>query len=470
MLARSGLYVRFEIDPVTGFVQTALVFKGNDLHSGTAANVHEVERDAFLAELDKLFQFVGEENRLVLVGYPGNAGCTRSTPTAVTEPNIFANGSDTAVKTEQRHLFANDGYPVLGTHLDVANRLALEDYYHSYNFRRFSGLLDVSRSLTTVRLPDGTRHTMSPPPFDPEHDAVWVCIMRGYFHQHELNCKAYSLNMTKPQFAIRQAAAKKAWLAATSTSLDSPSTDTSSIVHVRRGAVRQPTSSLHAEHAVDTRTGAPLTPDLVSNTPLANAASTIADSIAPTYSIDHPDSLAISSSDTTSTLPIADNTLSDPILTTSSPVSNPVDDSVSKSVSDNAVYSPQDPSSNDNESNSEPVPGPKGKSSESLPPAANPKGKSSKSDPVKVPKGRKSSSKRKRSSLDVSGDDSDYTPAAVSKPPRTSGRKRNKQSDPVLDEEPDSIIDADSEFEVSFILGDRLLPVCFNLCLLIYLF
>lgn len=234
MQARAGLYVRAQVDKLTGRVRWFLVFKGNDLHSGTAPTVDEKERDAYIKELSALYQIVGEENRCVFVAYPSNVAFTRTAPTAATAPNMFGNGFDIVAKL-QPHVFADDGYPILGTPRDAADRLAREEYFHSYNYRRFCRTLEVSRELTTLKLPDGTRHRMSPLPFDPEHDAVWVSILRGYFQMHQVNCEDYYLGMQKRQFALRQAAAKARWLASQS---DDPLADDPASTRRTRGAVR----------------------------------------------------------------------------------------------------------------------------------------------------------------------------------------------------------------------------------------
>ena len=107
MLGRSGLYARVSTDK-NGYAHFFLLFKGNDLHSGTSPTVQETELEPFLAELRMLFKTVGLENCVLYVLYPTLLAFWHEAGVSMTQPTGFE-------RPGTSHTFADDGFPACGT-------------------------------------------------------------------------------------------------------------------------------------------------------------------------------------------------------------------------------------------------------------------------------------------------------------------------------------------------------------------
>ncbi|THU79966.1 hypothetical protein K435DRAFT_874867 [Dendrothele bispora CBS 962.96] len=138
LLARPGLYARAYPDK-QGHVVFFLLFKGNDLHTGTAPTTDDDAWKTYIAELEELYKYVGDENRVVYVLYPSHAAFHRDAGIAVSAKTGYDNADgSSSVKTP--HTFADDGFPILGGYDDWKCRLAREHYIHQYNSARAKGL------------------------------------------------------------------------------------------------------------------------------------------------------------------------------------------------------------------------------------------------------------------------------------------------------------------------------------------
>lgn len=212
MQARSGLYAWAEVSD-DGQVRWFLLFKGNDLHSGTAPTVDASVKTAFLNELSDHYLHVGEENRVVFVAYPNSGASSRNVKAvAVTEVLGFGNdGGDSAKDAKMyAHTFVEDGRPALGDHDAWANRLGREAYMLHYNFFRCMDF-EVDRTLPVYTNGTGDRVHIDALPFDPETDAEWVDRMRGLYLHMAQTSRMYAIDMTKEDFKSAQLRAVAAY-------------------------------------------------------------------------------------------------------------------------------------------------------------------------------------------------------------------------------------------------------------------
>ncbi|KAK7461698.1 Chromobox protein 5 [Stygiomarasmius scandens] len=203
--ARCGLYARVWPDQ-NGHVYFFFLFKGNDLHSGTAPKTEPDAWKDFIAktELDGLYQQVGEENRAVYVLYPSRAAFQRDAGMAMTRRNGFGNEEGVASRVKEKlQSFGDNGFPCLGNWDDMKNRLGWERYMHAYNMARDTGTIPDQTLPTYTNLSDQTV-SIHPLPFDPEVDAAWVNYMRGLFRNLHENNLLYLLSMTKSAFKVAQ--------------------------------------------------------------------------------------------------------------------------------------------------------------------------------------------------------------------------------------------------------------------------
>lgn len=195
MLARAGLYARIWPDK-DGRVHFFLLFKGNDLHSGTSPTVNSPELEEFWDILKKAYCMVGPENRCFYVTYPTEAAFERTTGVSMTQPTGFDQYDS------RQHTFADEGFPACGSFDDWQTFMARERFMRAYNLSRMCRA-QPSLDYPTFRNLDGELVVVEIP-FDPELDAEYVDFMRGAFLQHDRNCSVYNLRMTKPMFALNQ--------------------------------------------------------------------------------------------------------------------------------------------------------------------------------------------------------------------------------------------------------------------------
>lgn len=209
MQARSGLYGWGDVS-ADGQVRWFLVFKGNDLHAGTAPTVDSDAKAAFLSGLTDLYMEVGEVNRIVYVAYPNAPICRREVQSIAISP-VVTFGTEGGDMSKNRkafaHTFDTEGSPALGTPDDVRNRLVREKYMQDYNTARMWG-------LTLPLFPTSLDRTLKflPMPFDPERDAVMVDKMRGLYSNLHRNSLAYRIKITKIEFTAAQDACAEAAL------------------------------------------------------------------------------------------------------------------------------------------------------------------------------------------------------------------------------------------------------------------
>ncbi|THU99615.1 hypothetical protein K435DRAFT_855482, partial [Dendrothele bispora CBS 962.96] len=168
LLARPGLYARAYPDK-QGHVVFFLLFKGNNLHTGTALTTDDDAWKTYIAELEELYKYVGDENRAVVyVLYPSHAAFHRDAGIAVSAKTGYDNADgSSSVKTP--HTFADDGFPILGGYDDWKCRLAREHYIHQYNSARAKGL-QLDRTPPKYLDLNGNLVSASLPSFDPEFD------------------------------------------------------------------------------------------------------------------------------------------------------------------------------------------------------------------------------------------------------------------------------------------------------------
>ncbi|KAK7453247.1 hypothetical protein VKT23_011923 [Stygiomarasmius scandens] len=132
LLARPGLYARTETDS-SGLTTFFLLFKGNDIHSGSAPKTDSEAWTEFLKTLISLYKSVGEENRIVYVMYLSRTAFHRSGGIAFSDWNPFRNNAGTSSKVkEQPHTFAKDGHRLKG-YDENKKWLMREAYMGEYN-------------------------------------------------------------------------------------------------------------------------------------------------------------------------------------------------------------------------------------------------------------------------------------------------------------------------------------------------
>ncbi|KAJ8079431.1 hypothetical protein PM082_021947 [Marasmius tenuissimus] len=209
MLGRAGLYARLWPDE-EGNVVFFLLFKGNDIHSGTAPTADDKAWDEFIAKITPLFSHVGSENRVVYVMYPNRHCARRDAGVSIAKDVGFG-----STQTPRDHTIAEEGFPALGTWDDLQVFLVREAAMYDYNFRRLSGIEPVNfptdlfyHDLRGIKVPVNL-------PFDPEADFAHISELRGQYANLDLSGSLYNLRMSKPRFKTIQ----EATLAASVTTL-----------------------------------------------------------------------------------------------------------------------------------------------------------------------------------------------------------------------------------------------------------
>ncbi|KAL0565027.1 hypothetical protein V5O48_017005 [Marasmius crinis-equi] len=203
MLGRAGLYARLWPDG-NGNVVFFLLFKGNDIHSGTAPTTDDEAWAEFIAKITLLFSHVGPENRVVYVMYPNRHCARRDAGVSVTEDVGF--GITTSTQISRKHNIAEEGSPALGLWDDLQVFLPVtfptDLFYH-----------DLRGNIIPVCLP-----------FDPEADFARISELRGQYVNLDLSGSLYNLRMTKPHFATVQEASLAA--AVSSVAIEPPANAT----------------------------------------------------------------------------------------------------------------------------------------------------------------------------------------------------------------------------------------------------
>ena len=199
MLGRPGLYARQEVGE-DGQIRLFLLFKGNDLHSGTAPSVNAEEKQAFLDKLSQEYLRVDETNRVVYVCYPSFDATERTVPVASSAPTglgndtVVGDGVDSGV-----HNFARDGTPALGTPSSLRTRLRWEQYYRMWNASVQFGVIPDDFNPVT-NLCTGSFEVTPLPPLHPLRDATHMNSMRSLYRRYHNDCEVYKMSITKSQY------------------------------------------------------------------------------------------------------------------------------------------------------------------------------------------------------------------------------------------------------------------------------
>ncbi|KAJ8075902.1 hypothetical protein PM082_021534 [Marasmius tenuissimus] len=206
MLGRAGLYARLWPDG-KGNVVFFLLFKGNDIHSGTAPTTDDHAWDDFIGQITPLFSHVGSENRVVYVMYPNRHCARRDAGVSVTKDVGFG-----STQTPRDHTIAEEGFPTLGTWDDLQVFLVREAAMYDYNFRRLSGIEPVKfptdlfyHDLRGFKVPVHL-------PFDPEVDFAYISKLCGQYANLDLSGSLYNLRMSKPRYKDIQEAMAAAFV------------------------------------------------------------------------------------------------------------------------------------------------------------------------------------------------------------------------------------------------------------------
>ncbi|KAL0569462.1 hypothetical protein V5O48_012502 [Marasmius crinis-equi] len=202
LLGRPGLYCRADVGS-NGEVRVFLLFKGNDIHTGTAPSVSPEARDEFLQKLQETYNRVDETNRCVYVAYPSRIATERTGPIIAAAPTGLGNDLVTSGQDQNLHNFTRDGIPALGSSVPHQTRLAWESYISYYNRMAQSNMFPDF--LGTVKTISGTVQ-IPPPPVDPHRDCDLLASMRSHYRQLYNDALEYYLNMSKAQ--IRAAGEK----------------------------------------------------------------------------------------------------------------------------------------------------------------------------------------------------------------------------------------------------------------------
>ncbi|THU77346.1 hypothetical protein K435DRAFT_877979 [Dendrothele bispora CBS 962.96] len=194
LLARPGLYARLETD-ASGQTTFFLLFKGNDIHSGSAPKTDDAAWTSFISELNDLYESVGDENRMVYILYPSHTAFHRSGGMAFSNRSGFGNEDGSSMKVKkQAHTFASDCYQ-LKSFDDNKEWLMREAFMNDYNRSQDLGI--VLPSLPSYRPLLSLTPIFMRPLLDPEKAADIFARMRGLYRNLHDNNAQYYLNMKK---------------------------------------------------------------------------------------------------------------------------------------------------------------------------------------------------------------------------------------------------------------------------------
>lgn len=209
LLGRLGTYCR-----ETGCLTIFLVFRGNDMHTGTPPSIHEaMAQDEALAKdleaLSAIWTDCGAVNRIGLVLYHSAQATFRDSAIAVTPETRFGNHGTLSASLLSSLNFAADGQHILGPPPVAAARLSWDLIMGTVNGFVASGLtVDpdyVEESLKRVKYPDpdtGNMVSVKAPqdnPLDPVQLAKIKTRRRYYRWYHEL-CLSILLNVRRADY------------------------------------------------------------------------------------------------------------------------------------------------------------------------------------------------------------------------------------------------------------------------------
>ncbi|KAF7371391.1 hypothetical protein MSAN_00775600 [Mycena sanguinolenta] len=211
---RTAVYLR-EMDQYILFA----VFKGQDIHTGTAPTYVKQRKEAmeqFKTDLVYLFTQFGIQVRAAYVAYPSNTATSRSAQIMYT-PSLGFVDRPADIRSEIRQYYLTHGDTVLGDSYARANRIAREGAYAVKNYF-LQARIDLGQSVddilakATYTDENGIVQHLDPVPINVEDDRAYdiLCLYRRYFAWWMDVISTYSLGLTKPQFIKRQEAVKQA--------------------------------------------------------------------------------------------------------------------------------------------------------------------------------------------------------------------------------------------------------------------
>jgi hypothetical protein len=198
ILARQGLYVR-----ESGVQVIHLVFKGNDLHSGSSPTMPLLS-PLQQAEIEQLCSLVGPQNRVAYVSYPSNIASIRSASMSVSPPLGYWNlGTAAPHKAANRH-FTDPEVSFLGTSSDRAQRLGVELTLAIHNATILSGLYwedpgEFLQKLSYVDEHGNSKRLSGFDKFHPTRDTKEIKLWLGYWKWYMQTSALYLIFITKQQ-------------------------------------------------------------------------------------------------------------------------------------------------------------------------------------------------------------------------------------------------------------------------------
>ena len=181
-----------------------LLFKGNDLHSGSPPSLPLLtpEQDA---EIKELISLTGPQNRVAYVSYPSTVASTRSASMSVSPPLGFWNLGTSAPHKEANRHFTDPGVSFMGTNADRAQRFGVEITLALYNALIHCGLSweeDPEDFLTRLGYTDedGCQRSLSGfGELHPIRGAEKIKLWLGYWKWHSQTAAQYLIFITKKQ-------------------------------------------------------------------------------------------------------------------------------------------------------------------------------------------------------------------------------------------------------------------------------
>ncbi|KZV60256.1 hypothetical protein PENSPDRAFT_694413 [Peniophora sp. CONT] len=192
--ARHGAYVR-ELNTIIIF----LMFKGTDLHGGTAPMTPQAFVGRIEDEIAQKFSDPQSVNRVMLVGFPQREHNQRTAASAVTAPVAFGNRAPMSSTENPPQNYAEDGRHLLGNQADFMNRMRREIVNQAHDMAMLAGFHDFDPNhflsalrYTPVEDPSSTRSCDPLVKFNP-HTAQGRCEIE--YGQRRLTVLAHLSNL-----------------------------------------------------------------------------------------------------------------------------------------------------------------------------------------------------------------------------------------------------------------------------------
>lgn len=209
LLARPGFYVR-ETEPGTFII--FLVFKGTDLHSGTAPTANDDELNQFFSLLaaELASEDIPRVNRVVYVAYTSSSAFQREGRYSV-YPDVGAaddDNNDLAFKSTQLN-YAQHGQHILGTRSEAVAKLFAEAYSSYANRLATLPIVFPPEDFSQYQLvtEEGRLESLNVTLLDHASDGTGVDRWRRFYkHIYQL-AHEYLVQITKDQYRTAQAGA-----------------------------------------------------------------------------------------------------------------------------------------------------------------------------------------------------------------------------------------------------------------------